>query len=51
MNQINLLLDTWSAQIENSVALANEKFMKEEISVSDWKSAINKLKSDIEKSL
>jgi len=51
MNQINLLLDTWSAQIENAVALANEKFVREEISVSEWKSAINKLKSDIEKSL
>ena len=51
INQINLLLNTWSIQIENAVALANEKFIKEEISVSEWKSAINKLKSDIEKSL
>ena len=51
MSQINSLLNTWSSQIENVVALANEKFDKEEISVSEWKSAINKLKSDIEKSL
>jgi len=51
LNTVNKLLFEWSAQIENSVLQAYNKFGNQEINLSEWKNEVEALKNDIELSL
>ena len=51
MSQIDILLDSWSNQIESSVEMAHEKYQNKEINISRWKSEVLKLKNNIKNSL